>query len=114
LEKAEKKGVKLLLPVDNRVGKEFNNDTESKVVCSTQIPADYIGLDIGPKSIELFSNVLKEAKTVVWNGPMGVFEFPNFAIGTKEIAKAVAESGATIYRRWRRLCSSSRTAWICR
>jgi len=95
LEKAEKKGVKLLLPVDNRVGKEFNNDTESKVVCSTQIPADYMGLDIGPKSIELFSNVLKEAKTVVWNGPMGVFEFPNFAIGTKEIAKAVAESGAT-------------------
>jgi len=94
LEKAEKKGVKLLLPIDNKVGKEFNNDTEAKFVCSTEIPDDFMGLDIGPKSVELFSDILKNAKTVVWNGPMGVFEFSNFAVGTKEIAKAVAESGA--------------------
>lgn len=94
LEKAEKKGVKILLPIDNKVGKEFNNDTEAKFVCSSEIPDDFMGLDIGPKSVELFSDILKNAKTVVWNGPMGVFEFSNFAVGTKEIAKAVAESGA--------------------
>jgi 3-phosphoglycerate kinase len=94
LDKAAAKGVKLLLPVDNKVGKEFNNDSESKVVTSGEIPEDYMGLDIGSNTIELFSDAIKGAKTVVWNGPMGVFEFPNYAVGTKEIAKAVAESGA--------------------
>ncbi len=94
LDKAAKKSVKLLLPVDNKVGKEFKNDTEVKTVPSQEIPDDFMGLDIGPKTIDLFSNEIKNARTVVWNGPMGVFEFPNFAVGTKEVAKAVAESGA--------------------
>ncbi len=94
LDKAAQKGVKLLLPVDNNVGKEFKNDTESKVVSSDKIPDDFMGLDIGTETIKLFADAVKSAKTVVWNGPMGVFEFANFAVGTKEIAKAVAESGA--------------------
>lgn len=94
LEKAEKKGVKLLLPMDNVVATEFKNDSESKVVDSDKISDGWMGMDIGPKTIELFSNELKNAKTVVWNGPMGVFEFDNFANGSKAIAKAVAESGA--------------------
>ncbi|NLP13626.1 MAG: phosphoglycerate kinase [Clostridium sp.] len=94
LEKAESKGVKLMLPVDNMVGKEFNNDTESQVVQSNKIPDGWMGMDIGPETIKLYSEAIKKAKTVVWNGPMGVFEFANFANGTKEVAKAVAESGA--------------------
>jgi 3-phosphoglycerate kinase len=94
LDKAAQKGVKLLLAVDNNVGKEFKNDTESKVVSSDKIPDDFMGLDIGTETIKLFADAVKSAKTVVWNGPMGVFEFANFAVGTKEIAKAVAESGA--------------------
>ncbi|NLF43976.1 MAG: phosphoglycerate kinase [Bacteroidales bacterium] len=94
LEKAESQGVKLMLPVDNAVGKEFKNDTESKVVASNQIPDGWMGMDIGPETIKQYSEVIKKAKTVVWNGPMGVFEFANFANGTKEVAKAVAESGA--------------------
>ncbi|MDQ2086114.1 phosphoglycerate kinase [Herbivorax sp. ANBcel31] len=95
LEKAEKKGVKMLLPVDNVIATEFKNDSESQVVESSKIPDGWMGMDIGPKTIELFSNELKNAKVTVWNGPMGVFEFPNFANGSKAIAKAVAESGAT-------------------
>ncbi|MDQ0153112.1 phosphoglycerate kinase [Moryella indoligenes] len=87
--KAKEKGVKLLLPVDNVIAKEFKNDTERKAV--SEIPDDWEGLDIGPKSVELFKDALKGAKTVVWNGPMGVFEFENFAVGTLEICKAVAE-----------------------
>ncbi len=94
LEKAEKKGVKLLLPVDNVIATEFKNDSESKIVESCKIPDGWMGMDIGPKTIELFSNELKDAKTVVWNGPMGVFEFSNFANGSKAVAKAVAESDA--------------------
>jgi len=94
LEKAESKGVKLMLPVDNMVGKEFNNDTESQVVQSNKIPDGWMGMDIGPETIKLYSEAIKKAKTVVWNGPMGVFEFANFANGTKEVAKAVAESSA--------------------
>jgi phosphoglycerate kinase len=89
IKKAEAKGVKLLLPVDNVEGKEFSNDTERKVV--EAIDAGWSGFDIGPKSIELFKEALKGAKTVVWNGPMGVFEFSNFADGTLEICRAVAE-----------------------
>lgn len=95
LEKAEKKGVKLLLPVDNLAGKEFSNDTEAKNFISGEIEDDYMGLDIGEKSIKLFSDEVKNAKTVIWNGPMGVFEFSNFANGTRELAKAIAASGAT-------------------
>ncbi len=87
-------GDKILLPVDTVVAKEFNNDSESMIV-EGDIPADYMGLDIGPKSIELFSNAIADAKTVVWNGPMGVFEMPNFAKGTNAIAKKLAELDAT-------------------
>jgi phosphoglycerate kinase len=89
IKKAEEKGVKLLLPIDNVIGKEFSNDTERKVV--ETIEAGWSGFDIGPKTIELFKEALKGAKTVVWNGPMGVFEFSNFAEGTLEICRAVAE-----------------------
>ncbi|CUX60062.1 Bifunctional PGK/TIM [Clostridium sp. C105KSO15] len=89
IKKAETKGVKLLLPVDNLEGKEFSNDTERKVV--SEIDPGWSGFDIGPKSIELFKDALKGAKTVVWNGPMGVFEFSNFAEGTLEVCRAVAE-----------------------
>ncbi|UWV48471.1 phosphoglycerate kinase [Acetivibrio thermocellus] len=94
MDKAEKKGVKLLLPVDNVVGKEFSNDTERKTVPSDQIPDGWMGMDIGEETIKLYSEAIKNAKTVVWNGPMGVFEFSNFANGTREVARAVAESGA--------------------
>jgi Phosphoglycerate kinase. len=94
LAKAEKKGVKLLLPVDNVVGKEFDPNTESKVVDSDSIPDGWMGLDIGPKSVELFSSAIKDAKTVVWNGPLGVFEMPKFAEGTRKIAEALANSSA--------------------
>ena len=95
LDKAKAKGVKLLLPVDNVCGKEFNNDTEQMVCESGKIPDGWEGLDIGPKTVELFSKEIKAAKTVVWNGPMGVFEMPNFAKGTLAIATAMAESDAT-------------------
>ena len=92
--KAQAKGVELLLPVETVVAKEFSNDAEEKIVPSIAIPADYEGLDIGPKTVELFSNAISKAKTVIWNGPMGVFEMPKFAVGTKAIAKAVAEADA--------------------
>ena len=89
VKKAEEKGVKLLLPVDHVVGKEFKNDTEKKVVDA--IEAGWSGFDIGPKTIALYKDALKDAKTVVWNGPMGVFEFENFAEGTLEVCRAVAD-----------------------
>ena len=88
IKKAEDKGVKLLLPVDHVEGKEFSNDTERKVVDT--IEAGWSGFDIGPKTIELYKKALEGAKTAVWNGPMGVFEFSNFAEGTLEICRAVA------------------------
>ena len=95
MEKAKAKGVKLLLPVDNVCGSDFSNDCNIITVDADQgSPADYEGMDIGPKSVKLFSDAIKEAKTVVWNGPMGVFEFPNFAKGTLAIATAMAESDA--------------------
>ena len=94
MEKAEKKGVKIYLPVESVVAKEFKNDSEFKNVLSDNIPDGWMGMDIGPQTIDEFTKVIKNAKTVVWNGPMGVFEFPNFATGTREIARAVAESGA--------------------
>ena len=92
--KAEEKGVKLLLPEDTVVADDFSNDANSKVVPTMEIPDGWEGLDIGPKTIEKFSAAIKEAKTVIWNGPAGVFEFDNFAVGTKALAKAIAESDA--------------------
>ncbi len=95
MEKAKSKGVKLLLPIDTKIGKEFKPDTESKTVAWTEIPDDWEGFDIGEKTIEMFKNELKTAKTVIWNGPLGLFEFDQFAIGTNEIAKTLAELDAT-------------------
>ena len=92
--KAAAKGVKFLLPVDNRVGKEYDENTENMLVNSDDIPAGWMGLDIGPKTEDLFADAIKGAGTVVWNGPMGVSEWKNFASGTESVAKAVAESGA--------------------
>ncbi len=95
MEKAKSKGVKLLLPIDTKIGKEFKPDTESKTVAWTEIPDEWEGFDIGEKTIEMFKNELKSAKTVIWNGPLGLFEFDQFAIGTNEIAKTLAELDAT-------------------
>ncbi|MDY3939349.1 MAG: phosphoglycerate kinase [Spirochaetia bacterium] len=92
---AEKAGVQVLLPVDNVVASEFNENAEATVIDSDNIPADKMGMDIGPKTIELFSKAIIPAKTVVWNGPMGVFEFDKFANGTKQVAMAVAECQGT-------------------
>ena len=94
IETAEKNGVEPLLPVDTVVAPYFGADAPATVVPSTEIPADQMGLDIGPKTRELFADAIKSAKTVVWNGPMGVFEFPAFAEGTKAVAKAMSESDA--------------------
>jgi phosphoglycerate kinase len=93
--KAEAKGVKLLLPIDFAIAKEFSIDSPRTEIDGREIPADMMSMDIGPKTIELFSAEIKNAKTVIWNGPMGVFEFPNFAVGTKAVAKAVAECDGT-------------------
>ena len=95
MEKAKAKGVKLLLPVDTVVGKEFKPDTESKTVAWTEIPEEWEGYDIGAKTIEMFKEELKSAKTVVWNGPLGLFEFDQFAVGTNAIAHALADIEAT-------------------
>ena len=96
--KAEEKGVKLLIPIDTVVADDFSNDANFKVVGRGEIPADMEGLDIGPKTAELFADAIKGAKTVVWNGPMGCFEMPNFAKGTIAVAQAMAdlESATTI------------------
>ena len=94
LKKAETLGVKILLPVDVVCAKEFSNESPSVTVDWEHIPADMMGLDIGPKTVALYGEALKEAKTVVWNGPMGVFEMPNFEKGTREIAEILAESDA--------------------
>lgn len=95
MEKAKQKGVKLMLPVDTKIGKEFKADTESKTVEYTEIPADWEGFDIGAETIKMFSDELRNAKTVIWNGPLGLFEFDQFAIGTNEIAKVLSEIDAT-------------------
>ena len=92
IEKAKSKNVKILLPIDVAVSKEFSNDSEFKTVNVDSIEDDYMGLDIGEKTVKLFSDEINSSKTVVWNGPMGVFEMSNFAKGTFEIAKAIAES----------------------
>ena len=94
MEKAKAKGVKLMLPVDTKVGKEFKPDTESKVVKYTEIPDGWEGFDIGDETIALYSEELKKAKTVIWNGPLGLFEFEQFANGTNSIAKVLADVDA--------------------
>ena len=95
LKKAEEKGVKILLPIDNRVADHFGEDAVPEVVASDAIPDDREGMDIGPKTEELYAEAVKGAKTVFWNGPMGVFENPTLAAGTLAVAKAMAESDAT-------------------
>lgn len=92
IQKAQDKGVKLLLPVDTIIADKFDNNADKKEVASGKIPADWMGLDIGSKSIEIFCDVIKNSKTVLWNGPMGVFEMENFAVGTKAVAEAVVEA----------------------
>ena len=95
IKKAADKGVKMLIPVDTVTADAFSNDANVKVVDAGQIDDGWMGLDIGPKTRELFANAVKDAKTVVWNGPMGVFEMAPFAVGTKAIAKCLADSDAT-------------------
>lgn len=92
LEKASAKGVKLYLPIDNVIADDFANDANTQVVATGKIPADWQGLDIGPETIKLFGNVIKESKTLLWNGPMGVFEMDTFAVGTRGVADAVVEA----------------------
>ena len=94
MKKAEEKGVKLLLPVDNRIGDDFSNDCNIQIVKAGEIPEGWEGLDIGPETEKLFCDAVKDAKTVVWNGPLGCFEMPNFAHGTEAVAKALAETDA--------------------
>lgn len=95
LEKAKAKGVKLLLPVDNIVADKFSKDAAPVVTKDQNVPDGFMGLDIGPKTAKLYADAIKDAKTVIWNGPMGVFEFDNFAKGTVKVAEAMAESDAT-------------------
>ncbi|MEJ8554577.1 phosphoglycerate kinase [Tepidibacter sp. Z1-5] len=95
VKKAKEKGVKLLLPVDHITGEKFDKDTAPVVTEDENIKEGFMGLDIGPKTAKLYADAVKEAKTVIWNGPMGVFEFENFAKGTVEVAKAMADADAT-------------------
>ena len=94
MKKAEAAGVELLIPVDTVCAKEFDNNSEKAVFDRDKIPADMMGMDIGPDTIKLYCDVISRAKTIVWNGPAGVFEMPSFAEGTKAIAGALAESDA--------------------
>ena len=96
IEKAASKGVELYLPVDTVIAQEFKADAESKVCDTMNIPDEWEGLDIGPKTAEMFAKIVKTAKTVIWNGPMGVFEFPKFAVGTKAVAQALADNPAAV------------------
>ena len=97
LEKAKEKGVKLLLPVDTVIADRFANDAQTQIVPAGEIPAGWMGMDIGPKTRELFAEAIRTAKTVVWNGPMGVFEMESFAAGTRAVAQAMAEvQGTTV------------------
>ena len=97
MKKAEEAGVKLLLPVDTVAATEFSNESEADVYAKDAIPADRMGMDIGPESIKLFEEEIAKAKTIIWNGPVGVFEMPSFAEGTRSIAEALADSdGVTI------------------
>ena len=95
IEKAKEKGVKLLLPVDTKIGDDFSNDCNIQIVPTGEIPEGWEGLDIGPETEKIFADAVRDAKTVVWNGPMGCFEMPNFAHGTETVAAALAETDAT-------------------
>ena len=95
MKKAEAAGVQLLLPVDTVCAREFSNDSEKAVFARDSIPSDMMGMDIGPETVELYKECISKAKTIVWNGPAGVFEMPSFEAGTKAIAQALAESDAT-------------------
>jgi len=92
LKKAEEKGVKIIMPIDNLIADKFSNDAKTQVVGRGKIPAGWEGLDIGPESAKLFAETIRTSKTVLWNGPMGVFEFPNFAHGTNTVAEAVVQA----------------------
>ncbi|MFT7234433.1 MAG: phosphoglycerate kinase, partial [Cyclobacteriaceae bacterium] len=92
VKKAKAKGVKIYLPVDTVIADDFNKDANHKVVPEGQIPDDWEGLDIGPETVKIFAAVVAESKTILWNGPMGVFEFPAFAKGTDAIAEAVVKA----------------------
>lgn len=97
IEKAKQKGVKFYLPVDATVANEFSKDADTKSVKIEEIPADWMGLDIGPETAALYADVIKNSKLIIWNGPMGVFEMPAFENGTKSVAQAMAEtSGYTV------------------
>ncbi|SOE22585.1 phosphoglycerate kinase [Spirosomataceae bacterium TFI 002] len=95
LKKAKEKGVNIILPLDNVIADDFSDDANTQVVKRGEIPAEWEGLDIGPETVELFAGVVRTSKTILWNGPMGVFEFPTFATGTNAIAKAVVEATET-------------------
>ena len=95
IKKAEEKGVKLLLPVDNLIADDFSNDANTQIVATGEIPDGWQGLDIGPDTVKIFCDAVQDAKTVVWNGPMGCFEMPKFANGTEAVAKALADTKAT-------------------
>ena len=94
MQKAKEKNVKFMLPVDTKIGKEFAKDTESKTVKYTEIPDGWEGFDIGAETIKMYEEEVKKAKTVIWNGPVGLFEFDQFAIGTNAMARALAETDA--------------------
>lgn len=95
LKKAKEKKVEFLLPVDNHISTEYSNDSDDKIIENIDIPEGYMGLDIGPKTIEIFKKAIENAKTILWNGPLGVTEFSKFEEGTREIANALAQSNAT-------------------
>ncbi|MFV0363540.1 MAG: phosphoglycerate kinase [Suipraeoptans sp.] len=95
IDKAKAKGVEFLLPVDVKIADDFSNDANSKIVKADEIPDGWMGLDIGPETEKIFADAVKDAKTVVWNGPMGTFEMSNFASGTKAVAQALADTDAT-------------------
>lgn len=92
IKKAKEKGVNLELPIDSVIADDFNNNANTKIAKNFSIPDDWMGLDIGPEAREVFSNIIRESGTIMWNGPMGVFEMPNFANGTSAIAQAVVEA----------------------
>jgi phosphoglycerate kinase len=92
IEKAKAKGVNLLLPTDSLIADKFANDAQTKVAANDQIPDGWLGLDLGPDSQQAFAEVVRQSKTILWNGPMGVFEMSNFAKGTEAVAQAIAEA----------------------
>ena len=114
MQKAKEKGVKLLLPVDTVCATEFSADAQPVTVDAMDIPDDMMGMDIGPKTIAAYSDAVKDAGTVIWNGPMGVFEFPAFAEGTKAVAKALSRVRRHHHRRRRRLRGRRAAAGLCR